>query len=246
MKIFLLTIAFSCAMFAAGAQIELGINGGYGTTWFLNNNAFDQGPNLNPNFSFGYSYGLSGSVYLTQTIGIGIEANMLGVNQKYDGTIHEVNYDSKDHVNYFQLPVMLKVKTESGFYFEAGPEFNFLTSAKGELTTDATDDPKPFADRDIQTGFNSTDIGIVFGFGGRFNLNENLLLTAGLRFYGGISDATQELGKTEFYQESTAEHLGTTVTYAHLDQSGDYYYEKTTLATGGIQVGLIYQIGNKK
>lgn len=246
MKRLLVVLAIVCNTFAANAQLELGVNGGFGTTWFLNDNAFDQGPNLNPNFSFGGSYGISSTYYFTETIGIGVEANMLSMNQKYDGTVNELNFDSRDHVNYFQLPIMLKVKTESGFYFEAGPEINFLSRATGELTSADATAPMNYADREIKTGFNNNVFGVVFGFGGRFNLNENLLLTAGLRFYGGIADATEELGEEVFQNEWNEENLGTTVFFAHTDQGGNYYYEKTTLATGGVQVGLVYLLNVKK
>jgi len=246
MKKLTLLLTFLSVTAVAFAQLEVGVAGGFSTTWLLNNNVSDQGPNLNPNASFGGNFGLTGSFFFTENIGVGAELNYNSVNQKYDGEVDvqvgEVNFDAKDHLNYFQVPIMLKVKTTSGFYFEVGPEFNFLSSANGDLTSDPSDDNFEYAGRDIKTGLENV-MGIVFGFGGRFPVTDHIVLSAGLRFFGGLSDATSQLEETEFYNELAEGHLGVAETFAHLDQSGDYHYEKTTLATGGIQIGLLYAIG---
>jgi hypothetical protein len=237
--------AFAFPLLAIG-QMEIGVNGTLATTWLLNNNVSDQGQNLNPNFSTGYSFGALGNFFFTPTVGIGLELNMTSVNQKYDGTIESVNFDAKDAPNYFQLPILLKLKTPSGFYFEVGPALYFLTSAKGDLEFSPADPTLDYSGRNIETGLSGTTTGLLFGFGGRFPVSDHLVITGGLRFVYGLSDATEEQDQTEFLENLTDDVLGVAATFAHTDQQGNFSYEKTTLATGGLQIGLLYAIGKSQ
>jgi len=237
-------LLFACIGFSSlsFAQLELGVDGAFNTTWLFNNNVSDQGPNLNPNASFGGSYGITGTFFLGKAIGIGAEINFNSVNQKYDGTVSSVSFNATDHLNYIQVPLMLKVKTQSGFYFELGPEFNFLSSANGDLTSSPANSLADYSGKDIKTGLSNSVMGVVFGFGGRFPITDHIGITAGLRFFGALGDATTELGETDFAADAAAGKLGVAETFAHTDQSGNYRYQKTTIATGGIQIGVFYAL----
>jgi len=102
----------------------------------------------------------------------------------------------------------------------------------------------------VKKGFENMVIAGVFGFGGRFDLNDNLALTAGVRFQYGIGDVTKEYSQTELLDlvttgEGIYGEAGLTDAFAHTTQGGKYKYEKTTLATGSVQMGLVYKIGSK-
>lgn len=246
MKKFLFPAIWLMCTTVAFAQFEVGLNGGVATTWLLNNNVFDQGPNLNPNFSMGWSSGMVGSFYFSKSIGVGAELNYSAVNQQYDGMIDGLNYDAINSLKYYELPLLFKLKTESGFYFEAGPQFDFLQSASENFEMSPANPAVDYTGMDIKTGLSGMVMGAVFGFGGRFPLSNHLLLTGGLRFFAGLTDATEEQSETEFLQNLQDDKLGIAAGFAHTDQQGNFHYEKTTLATGGIQIGLLYSFANLK
>ncbi|MBX7107865.1 MAG: PorT family protein [Chitinophagales bacterium] len=231
---------------AVFAQFEIGLNGAVATTWLLNDNVSDQGPNLNPNFSVGWSSGVVGNFYFTKSIGVGAELNYSVVNQKYDGAIMEINYDAVNSLKYYELPLLFKLKTETGFYFEAGPQFDFLLAATEDFSMSPADPDLDYTGTDIKTGLSGMVTGAVFGFGGRFPLSNHVLLTAGLRFFAGLTDATEEESEAEYLQNMENGKLGIAAAFAHIDQQGNFHYEKTTLTSGGIQVGLLYSFGNLK
>ena len=62
---------------------------------------------------------------------LAVEGNLASFNQRYEGDIFRENYDAGDHLKYITIPVLFELKTSGGFYFEIGPQFNFLFSAKG-------------------------------------------------------------------------------------------------------------------
>ncbi|HQV01508.1 MAG TPA: porin family protein, partial [Bacteroidia bacterium] len=198
MKKITLIIAFAGITLQALSQgLEVGLNGSLGTTWLLNKNVFDQDEILNPTFSGGFTFGASATYFFSPKLGVGIELNSATVNQKYSGEYSANDtYEAKTTLKYLSIPVLLKLQTESGFYFEIGPQFNSLSKAKEEYTSDPSD-PDDYSSLNVKKGFENMVIAGVFGFGGRFDLNDNLALTAGVRFQYGIGDVTKEYSQTE-------------------------------------------------
>src|SRR5215510_1738566 len=97
-------LLFTLLMFSVTtfAQLEIGVDGGFNTTWLFNNNVSDQGQNLNPNASFGGSGGVTGTFFITKSLGVGAEINLSSVNQKYDGNQGNTSYNAVDHLNFVQ------------------------------------------------------------------------------------------------------------------------------------------------
>ncbi len=248
MKKIFLSAALVAALFSANAQgLEVGVNAGLYTTWLMNKNVFDQDEILNPSFSGGPTWGFVGSFYFSKTIGVSAELNFATVRQNYSGEYSANHtYEAKTTLKYTQIPLLFKMQSEGGFYFEVGPQFSIL----GKATEDYTDDQNSnndYTDLDVKQGFTNGPVSIVFGFGGRFNLSDHLALTAGLRLAGSLSDITQEYSEQELAQMFlTGDDIGITDGYAHLTQSGSYKYQKTTLAVGGIQMSLVYKLGGSK
>lgn len=252
MKKIFLSAALVVAFFSTNAQgIEVGVNGGLYTTWLMNKNVFDQDEILNPDFSGGPAWGFVGTMYFSKTVGVSAELNFATVRQNYSGE-YAVNetYESKTTLKYTQIPVLLKLQSQGGFYFEIGPQFAFLGKATEDYTNDQDSD-EDYSDLDVKKGFTDAPISLVFGFGGRFDLNEHLTLTAGLRLAGSLSDVTNEYSEkeaTDILNASTKGEfgdLGITDAYAHITQNGSFKYEKTSLVVGGIQLSLVYKLGGK-
>ena len=227
------------------AQPEIGVSLAPGTTWLINNNVSDQGANLNYRTSFGFAGGLHAGYFFTKNLGLAVELNLASFNQRYQGDVTAVHFNAGDHLKYITIPVLFELKTPGGFYFEIGPQFNLFSSAKGDFTLDEDPFSLNYKDRNIDTGFSKTVVGGVFGLGGRFELNDNMALTAGLRFFGGFSDATKEMSQSEYLTEFSNQKLGFAVSFAHTDQNGGFRYEKTMAVSGSLLIGFVYAFGKK-
>lgn len=232
-KIFLIGALFLSSGFSANAQkAEIGLSGGVATTWLMNKNVFDYGPELDPVASVGGNYGLAATVYFTEKVGLGIELNNSIVNQKYKGTLLGSSYNTKTKVTYFDVPLLLKLKSgKSGFYFEIGPKISYALTAT-ESTSSAIGNIG-FASGTVKSDFNSTLISGVLGIGGRINIVDAITLSIGARFSGSFTDATKN-------SSSSTSIAGEA---ANVASDGTPEYKRTTLASGGIQFGILYRIG---
>src|SRR5258706_2872076 len=134
MKKVLLFLLLVAIQYSVKAQLDVGIQVSPQTTWLINNNVSDQGENLNYHTSFGFLGGVHGAFYFNGKVGVGAEINLNMFNQKYAGDQGTFHYDITDHMNYISIPIMFELKTPGGFYFELGPQFNFLSSAKEDFT----------------------------------------------------------------------------------------------------------------
>ncbi len=229
----LLSIGFT----ASAQKAEVGLSGGVGTTWLMNKNAFDYGDNLDPVVSIGGNYGVAATFYFTEKVGLGIELNNSIINQKYKGVIGNNSYDSKTKITYLDVPLLLKLKSgKSGFYFEIGPKLSYLASASEDYNSSLN--TITFNGGGVKGDFNSTVISGVVGIGGRINVVDALTISLGLRLSGGITDATKE------YSLSTlSSGTGVSGSAANVGSDGTLDYKRTTLATGGLQIGVLYRIG---
>lgn len=232
---FVLLCSIGIPMLAQKA--EIGISGGPATTWLLNKNAFDYGDNLDPVASVGGNYGLAATVYFTNKVGLGIELSNSIVNQKYKGVIGSNEYDSKTKLTYLDIPLLLKLKSgKSGFYFEIGPKLSYILSAREEYN--ASLNTIQYAGGGVRDDFNKTVISGVAGIGGRINIVDALTLSFGLRLAGGITDAT-----IEYSAGSSVANKSISGSAANVGSDGTIDYKRTTLATAGLQIGVLYRIG---
>lgn len=226
----------------------LGAKAGFNTTWLMNKNVFDQDEDLNPNSSFGPNFGISGYFYFNDKIGVGAEIHSMTVNQKYSGEWNDnpnISFDAKETAKVIDIPILLQLTNESGLYFEVGPKITLINNAEMELEVTPTQSPNNpnFSGRDVIEGYNSTLISGVFGFGVNISAGENLFITTGIRLASSFSDATKEYTEAELGTLAADDKLGISSIFAHTNQSGNYKYEKTTLATGGIILGIFYRFG---
>lgn len=82
--------------------------------------------------------------------------------------------DNKINLSYLSIPILLRYRTSSGIYFEAGPQANMLLSdAKSTGFED-------FAD--------TIDAGAAAGLGYQFNSGSAKGLGMGIRYYRGFTD----------------------------------------------------------
>lgn len=222
----------------------LGVKGSYNTTWLMNKNIFDQGDEINHSTSFAPSYGINGTFFFNDNLGISLEANMNQILQKYSGVTGTDTWDGFDKLNYMEIPLLLNLANKGGLYFEIGPKISFLTSATGESVTSPSS-VFDYNQRDIKTGFATTMFSGVFGFGVNVKASDLVYILAGLRFNASFTDATVKRSEAELLQDLSGDKIGITSLWAHLNQVNKYEYEKTTAVSGGIVFGIGFRLSNK-
>jgi hypothetical protein len=242
MKKIVLSALLAVGFMSANAQrIEAGVHGGFGTTWFLNNNVSDQGDDLDYKASFGPVFGLHGGYILPSNFGVVVDVDFAMNQQKYKGKQTGGTFVLTEKVNYVEVPILLRKYTKSGFYFEVGPKFSFLGSIK-ETAESSPTTLFDYKDKKIGGGFSKTIVSAAFGIGGQFEVASNLYAEVGLRFAYGFNDATKKYTEAEINAAFLTGDIGMTDMYAHQDQAGNYSYQSTHLATGHVIAGLTYRI----
>lgn len=246
MKKALLTIGFALSVIAAQAQdFRLGITGGLNSTWLLNQNVFDQNDGLDVASTFGGRFGIEGIYSFTEKVGFSLGVNFIsGHNQKYTGDNNgpiKLNGDSKTMLKYIDVPLMFRLTSGNGSYFELGPQLGFLSSAKEDFKSDVNS-AFDYSGKDVKFGFNSTNVAFVFGFGADIDVSESIYVTTGLRLGYGFTDSTIEFDSVDEYNNENKDNLENTSVYgANTNDKGVWDYQETNRAFAGLHLGVSYK-----
>jgi hypothetical protein len=185
MKI-LIPVVFAILFFAViapvygQASVSIGLKGGLnfstlsGTTSFAS--AYDK--------RTGYHFGAYTLFKFTK---IGIQPELLFSKQGQQFTVNTQNYES--NFDYISIPVMFKFYLAAGFNLQAGPQFSFLTSAKGDVINTSTNGVT--TGQDLKNFAKSTDFSMSVGAG--WDLPMGLNIAA--RYNIGITDVNQLTGQ---------------------------------------------------
>ena len=189
------------------------------STWLLNNNISDKGDDQEYAPGWGTTYGVGINGYFN-SVGLGVE--ILGGTHKgaYKGTILGSDYTSEVQLKQFQIPILLKLRGESGGYFEIGPQFNIISSAR--YTRDGLGNET----KDVKSNYENYT-SVVMGFGANVQLSKSipLGLMMGMRLNYGFTDA------------KGVDALGFNLNNSLLYPT----YEKTMAVSAGLQLGLSYK-----
>ena len=116
-----------------------------------------------------------------------------GYSFSYDETLHYVN-----------VPVLAKITTDQGLFFEAGPQLGVLVAARGEGKAAGPYGSKT-ASGNIKPEFNDLEMGYVVGLG--FQLPDNPLLL-GVRYNGGFTNIAKDYGDKSVRNSAFQFYLG--------------------------------------
>ena len=181
LKILLLTVFAVVAIQSVygQAQIAIGLKGG------LNFASMTGSTSLSSAYSnrTGYHYG---AYVLFKFTKIGLQPEILFSKQGQKFTVNSQNYES--NFDYISIPVMLKLYLAGGLNLQAGPQFSFLASAKGDVINTSTNGVS--TGQDLKNFANSTDVSIALGAG--WDLPFGLNIAA--RYNIGISDVNKQTG----------------------------------------------------
>lgn len=145
---------------SANAQISLGIKGGANISNLSDLNNFAE-------FESKAKVGLNLGGFVTFNLGrnIAIQPELFYSSQ--GAKIDEI--DENINLNYINIPVMLKLMTNKGFYVEAGPQLGILA---GDVKIDGVDFSDEFKNSDLSAGFGLGFQGMKspIGLGLRYNV----------------------------------------------------------------------------
>ena len=108
--------------------------------------------------------------------------SMQGANFSQAVVLSETLYqtDNTFKLSYINIPLMFKYYPQEKFYFEAGPQIGFLTSAKLEVNVSGYGSNT----QDAKQLFKSSDFGLNFGLGYNFTKR----VTSNVRYNLGLSN----------------------------------------------------------
>ncbi len=216
--------------------IEIHGKGSANCTFLFNNNISDAGGDQDYSAGWSFNYGLGVSMYFGN-VGFGVEGLMGNHRGSYAGSfitkdasgnvISTTNYSSNVNLKVTQIPVFFKLKSEIGGYLEVGPQYNIISEADYHYTADAVQ-----IDTVMTSSFAKTYFSAVLGFGfkipvakSRFSVLGGLRLQYAFSDIKGVDALGREFVNPFVYKDGPA---------------------KTTGATAGLMLGVVYTFGEKK
>lgn len=241
--IVLLFVAISGNLLAQEG-IRIGLKGSFSSTWLFNKNVSDQNDELDYASSFGTAFGAQGVFMFAETYGLSAEILFASHRQKYDGYVgsKDNTFTNEIKLGYLDIPVLFRVSSPKGPYFEIGPQFSLLMGAKETFELQNGPSSSNYTDKDFKDNVASFSMGAVLGFGVDIKLSDQLALNTGLRFGYMFTDATTEYSEAEALKASSNDELSNVALFSHLNESGNFDYQKSNRAFGGLQIGLQYRI----
>jgi hypothetical protein len=229
------TILLTGILFAAKAQtFEIGLRGGLDSFWLLNSNASPAGNSESKTISVSYNGGLHLAFDITDNIGLETNLMYASLSQSYSGNFNKTgvlpdggvymsgqSYTSKTTLTVTQIPIMMCFETNSGSFVELGVDYDMINGANY-----AGNFSNPSSDPSYSTAsyFAKSNVAGVFGFGGKYSLNDYLFMLTDFRVTYGFTDIKGVDGLGQDYSNKAY--------YAN--------YKPTTAINASINVGIFY------
>lgn len=240
-KILAITVILMTSLSSAQAQegIRLAAKGSFFSTWLFNKNVSDRNASLDYASSFSPTFGVQAIFMLKETYGISAEVIYASHKQKYDGYMgnEENTFTNEIKLSYLDIPILFRVSSPKGPFFEIGPQVSLLMGAKETFELDNTSTGN-YSDKDVKDDFAGFGVAGVLGFGIDIKLSDMVNLTTGLRFGYMFTDATTEYSENEFDAASDLKVLSNISGVSHTNTENKFSYQKSNRAFGGLQLGV--------
>jgi hypothetical protein len=188
MKKFILCIFLSALFFSADIKSQLLVGPLVGVS--NNSLAGDSPEDVVYQSKWGFTFGLNGELGLGGGINLFIQPRyqQRGINIGYDIGEDEPIDSLTTDLNYFSMPVGLKIYSGNRIvFFSGGFDIGYLLNAKTKTIN------PPETEKDIQSLLNKPDVGLFLGFGLNFKLGMPEL-NLELRYNSGITNAYSGTG----------------------------------------------------
>lgn len=245
-KILAIAVIVITSLSSAQAQegIRLGAKGSFFSTWLFNKNVSDRNASLDYASTFSPTFGIQAIFMLKETYGISAEVVYASHKQKYDGYFgnnEDNTFTNEIKLSYIDIPILFRVSSPKGPFFEIGPQVSLLTGAK-ETFELANSSSLNYSDKDVKDDFAGFGVAGILGFGIDIKLTDMINLTTGLRFGYMFTDATTEYTENEFDAASDLETLSNVSGVSHTDTEDKFSYQKSNRAFGGLQIGIQFML----
>lgn len=243
---------------ALGTQaqgIRVGLTGGVNSTWLFNNNVSDANDELDMAAAFGGRLGVEAIYAFNEKMGISLGLNFLSThNQKYTGEFNNgEEFEVTEHLKYFDVPLLFRLTSPGGTYFEIGPQFGFLGKVTEDYESPTNVFGLPYEGDEHEGSYEDMNIAVVLGFGVDIDVTERIFITTGIRLGYGLSDVTTEYGsRAELNAADFAGEISWPNYWAHFKDAGtdgstaaDFSYEQTKRVFGGLNIGVSYKFGGE-
>lgn len=182
-------------------HFEIGLQGGYGSVWIINQNNFGL-REMDYEYTWGGGYNFQAGYNFTENLGVFAEVGLLNQGQNYKDTWDNNDIKREVTLKYLNVPVFFKYtygESRARFRLLVGPQFSFLQKAEQEYLVDGEAFHSDIEDKegktfdagakDITDRYNSSDISFVLDLGADIFLVENVFyLSAGVRMAYGLTD----------------------------------------------------------
>ncbi len=205
------------------------------SSFLFNKNISDAAADQDYAAGWSFNYGLGVSMYFGN-VGFGIEGllgNQLGA---YAGTVVKKdslgnptskNYSSTVNLKVTEIPILFKLKSDIGGYLEIGPQYNIISEASYHYKDDKQTDTITI----MTSNFARSYFSAVLGFGFKIPVaKSNFSVIAGVRLQFAFTDI------------KGVDALG--VPFDNLFKYKTH--EQTAAAAGGLMLGVVYTLGEKK
>lgn len=144
-------ISFATANAQGQGQFQIGVKGGLNLSTVSISNGFDgYSYSILPNFNIGAYF-----KFPLPVRDLYIQPEIVYSGQGYKGNDGSTGTYS-EHVNYLNIPVLVKYAHRTGLFVETGPQLGFKLNAK---------DVEAGVSDDVSAAYNSADLSWVFGIG---------------------------------------------------------------------------------
>lgn len=179
-------LMFFLTKVSAQLKTEFGVKGGLNVNGLsLSSDGKLSGAKYNNLTSFH-----GGAYALLRLSKLGIQPEIIFSRQGQNYTTP--NYSNlRTDLNYINVPIMIKYYLVGGLNIQAGPQFGFLVSAKGDLVqVTPSGTGQATLSQDLKSYMNSTDYSFAFGAG----LDLPLGINIGIRYNLGLSNVNKYKG----------------------------------------------------
>ncbi|HIO73407.1 MAG TPA: hypothetical protein EYN38_09925 [Flavobacteriales bacterium] len=234
-KLLLLALLISATTVNSHAQsLVIGAKGLFASTWLFNANV-SNAPQGKQTYvpAFGESYGLSGAIFFNEKLGV--EMNFFYSNHRQGYTGDDTEYEARTTISKVDIPLMIKLKSETGAYFEIGVQFSAVQQARYRYKLGSVD-----TNYYVTQHFAKNSIDGIIGIGIDIELGAGLALTTALRFWGSITDIE---GVDSYGNDLSDVGVLNQTLDTRYNYEGDY--KETHSAAAGFLLGLTYTIGGR-
>jgi hypothetical protein len=181
----LILLAFISGATHAQVRFDFGLKGG------LNFASVNNLSTTNLNATYGNRTGYHVGAYaMIKVTKLAIQPEILFSRQGQNFSVSNLS-NLNSNLDYINIPIILKLYLLGGLNLQAGPQFGFLYSSRGDVVTYLQGSVFSANSADLKSFVKSSDLSLSFGAG--WDLPLGLNLTA--RYNWGLTDINQKTGE---------------------------------------------------